>query len=166
MFLKVMHDGADEFLAQADSDATYSVFADVTACDFHRRPDGSAYAHLQCREPIKTAEVPGYAEIEKHIDVVGDAFLMNEQGRTISVFKLKGYRASDRTESLAQNDDGNLEIARSAVKNQAALDKFYLSLPYWIAVGMLNLSRKDCFRNQASQDLINDFKRLRIATDA
>lgn len=105
MFLKVMHDGADEFLATADSDATYSVFGDVMSCDFKRYPDGSAYALVQCREPIKTAEVPGYAEIQKHIDLTGDAFLMNEQGRTISKFKLRGVHASDQRPTNPPNDE-------------------------------------------------------------
>lgn len=112
MFLKVMHDGADEFLATADSDATFSVFGDVTSCDFKRHPDGSAYALLQCREPIKTAEVPGYAEIQKHIDLTGDAFLMNEQGRTISKFKLRGVHASE-PRSEPSDEDRALELLKN-----------------------------------------------------
>lgn len=113
MFLKVMHDGADEFLATADSDATYSIYADVTSCHFNRfKPDASgsfggaqAEAHIWCREPVKTAEVPGYAEIEKHIILTGDAFLMNEQGRTISIFKLRGVHANDPKPRIADIDD-------------------------------------------------------------
>lgn len=99
MYLKVMHDGASEIHALGDSDATYSIYADVTSCHFKRYPvdpakgQPMAEAHLFLREPVKTAEVPGFAEVEKHIVLDGDAFLMNEQGRTISKFKLRGINS-------------------------------------------------------------------------
>lgn len=174
MFLKVMHDGADEFLSQAQSEATYSLYADVTSCDFKRYPIGNAptpghptaVAHIQCREPVKTAEVPGYAEIEKFIELTGDAFLMNDQGRTISKFILHpfGVIGKPSLEPISGNQqpgDELLLIAKSAEKNQAALDKFYLKLPYLIAVWMKNTALR-----QRDVALLDDFERLKIAVDA
>lgn len=94
MFLKVMHDGADEFLATADSDAAYSIYDDVVSCHFKRYPqvtEGTfGEAKIWVREPIKTATVAGYCEIKKNIVLTGDAFVMNEQGRTISKFLARG----------------------------------------------------------------------------
>lgn len=96
LILKVMHDGADEFLANESvpSDVTFSIFADVTECHFKRNDPGNsqyAGAHLRIRELVKTANVEGFVEVEKHIDLTGDAFLMNEQGRTISKFRLRPF---------------------------------------------------------------------------
>ncbi len=99
MFLKVMHNGADEFLANATSEATYSLYSDVVSCHFLRYktptppPEGATQitfgmATIYCREPIKTADMPGYAEVQKNVELTGDAFLMNDQGRTISKFQI------------------------------------------------------------------------------
>lgn len=162
MFLKVMHDGADEFLATAQSEATYSLFADVTSCDFKRQPDGSAVAHIQCREPIKTAEVPGYAEIQKFIDITGDAFLMNDQGRTISKFILRPFGA--KVDERTGGTDEMLTTALNVGLGISGKEKFYKALPYWVAVGFKMLARQqNC---DFTIGLLQDFEHMRIAVDA
>lgn len=86
MFLKVTHGAAVPEGAQTD--ATYSLYDDVTSCHFRRDPDGSAWANIFCREPVKTAAIEGFAEVEKNIQVTGAAYLLNNQGRTIDKFIL------------------------------------------------------------------------------
>lgn len=100
MFLKIMHHALTpaEVVANACEEPPYSIYADVVSCHFRRytkqpddqSPAGWGEAHVWLREPVKTAEVPGYCEVEKYIELTGDAFLMNEQGRTISSFKHAG----------------------------------------------------------------------------
>jgi hypothetical protein len=69
-----------------DSDNECSLYADIVSVHFRRSVDGSAEAYCRMREPIKTAEVPGYHEVEKHIGFTGTAYVMNEQGKTIQSF--------------------------------------------------------------------------------
>lgn len=87
LILKIMH-GWD--LSPSDSDNPHSVFGDITSCSFHRRDgaltDGGAYARIYQREPIKTAQVAGFSENERLIDLSGPAYLMNESGKTVSIF--------------------------------------------------------------------------------
>lgn len=163
MFLKVMHDGADEFLAQADSDATYSVFGDVTSCDFKRHPDGSAHANIQCREPIKTAEVPGYAEIQKHIDITGDAFLMNDQGRTISVFKLRGYRAGNQRLQSMQGDGQQTPEGQKALHEQESI-RVLQALPYSTAAAVRTAAKQA--GGVSAAYLIELLDKAKVAVDA
>lgn len=80
MFLKITDEGSP-----VPSDNEHSVYADVVACAFRRRKDGGE-ARLYVREPIKTAMVPGFHEVERFVAFTGAAYLMNEQGRTISTF--------------------------------------------------------------------------------
>lgn len=79
MFLKIDH---------GLGDGTYSIYAEIVSCHFNKQNPQEPMAHVWVREPVKTLEVPGYCEVEKHIVITGDAFLMNEQGRTISKFLL------------------------------------------------------------------------------
>jgi len=68
------------------SDNEHALYADVVSVHFRRFEDGSAHAHCYCREPVKTAEVPGFCEIQKTIMFTGVAYVMNEGGKTISTF--------------------------------------------------------------------------------
>lgn len=81
--LKVMHG-----LPCPDDDARHehSLYAGLTAVSFYNQDDGSSYARVQWLDPVKTAEVPGYSEHEKIIQLSGNAYVMNEAGRTISAF--------------------------------------------------------------------------------
>jgi len=91
MFLKVLDVRNGPHM---ENFAPYSIYADIVSCHFRHysaREQGTSdspwgEAHVWMREPIKTAEVLGYCEVEKYIVLDGDAFLMNEQGRTISKF--------------------------------------------------------------------------------
>ena len=69
-----------------DSDNECSLYADIVSVHFRRQPDGSAEAFCYMREPVKTAEVPGYHEVEKRIGFTGTAYVMNEQGKTVQSF--------------------------------------------------------------------------------
>jgi hypothetical protein len=90
MFLKVMHDHDNQGVLE--DLAAYSMYAEITSCHFNRyggidRPIGVfGEAHVWVREPVKTAEVSGFCEVDKRIQLGGSAYLMNEQGRTISKF--------------------------------------------------------------------------------
>lgn len=68
------------------SDNPHCLYADITSVSFTRHGDGTATAHCYLREPVKTAQVPGFCEIEKIIGFTGTAFVMNETGKTISTF--------------------------------------------------------------------------------
>lgn len=69
------------------SDNEHFIVADVVSCAFRRFEDGSgAEARCGIREPVKTAMVPGYSEVEKLVAFTGTAYLMNENGRTVSSF--------------------------------------------------------------------------------
>lgn len=83
LFLKVMH-SPDR--SPVPSDNEHSVYADVVSCHFKRIPDGHAEAMLYVRDPVKTATVPGFVEHQKHVIFDGDAYLMNEDGKTVSSF--------------------------------------------------------------------------------
>lgn len=69
-----------------DSDNEYGLYADIVSINFKRTAPGVAEAHCYCREPIKTAQVPGFCEIEKTIVFSGTAYVMNESGKTVSIF--------------------------------------------------------------------------------
>lgn len=68
------------------SDNPHSLFADIVSVHFSRHTDGSAGALCQVREPVKTAEVPGFCEVEKRVVFTGTAYVMNEAGKTVSSF--------------------------------------------------------------------------------
>lgn len=69
------------------ADNEHSLWSDVVSVHFTRHEDG-AEALLYCREPVKTAEVAGFCEIDKRVWLSsGDvAYVMNENGKTISSF--------------------------------------------------------------------------------
>ena len=100
MFLKIVRGCPDEFLAVAATPALdYDIYDEVVSCHFTRYkepgPDGVfGMAHIKVREPVKTADCPGYAEIEKNVDLTGAAFLMNQQGRTIDKFLPQAARGN------------------------------------------------------------------------
>lgn len=71
------------------ADNPHSLYADVVAVHFKRHEDGSATAHCWIREPVKTAEVPGFCEVPKRVTFAGWAYVMNEVGKTISVFSAR-----------------------------------------------------------------------------
>jgi hypothetical protein len=81
--LKVMHTAE---VSPVPSDNEFSLYADITSVHFHRHPDGSAEAHLWVCEPVKTAVVPGFCEVEKRVSFTATAYVMNEAGKTVSTF--------------------------------------------------------------------------------
>jgi hypothetical protein len=82
MLLKLVH-----YKGHPENEPDFSVYSGITSCHFRRYEDGSgAEAMCYVAEPIKTALVPGFSENEKHISFTGIAYLMNENGRTISTF--------------------------------------------------------------------------------
>jgi hypothetical protein len=68
------------------ADNEHCLYADVVSVRFKRYDGGQAEAHCYCREPVKTAEVPGFCEIEKRIMFEGTAYVMNDVGKTVSSF--------------------------------------------------------------------------------
>lgn len=85
LMLKVMH---DDHLNLPDDDARrpFGIFTDIVSAHFTHDADGVGHAKLWVREPIKTAQVPGFVEVEKNVVITGNAYLMNEQGKTVSAF--------------------------------------------------------------------------------
>lgn len=83
LLLKIM---SNENIPDNDSRKTFNLYADIVSAHFNRHEDGSATAHLWVREPVKTAEVPGFVEVEKYVDVTGNCYLMNDNGKTIATF--------------------------------------------------------------------------------
>lgn len=71
------------------SDTPHCLYADIVSISFRREEGGAATAHVWVREPVKTAEVPGFCEVEKHICFTGAAYVMNEAGKTVSSFTAK-----------------------------------------------------------------------------
>lgn len=86
--LKVM---SNEDIPDNDARKTYCLYSDVDSVSFSRQSDGTAMAHLWVKEPVKTAMVPGFVEVEKHVQVTGNCYLMNENGKTISTFSPARY---------------------------------------------------------------------------
>ena len=76
--------------------APSSIYADVTSVTTPSDVGGKM-AVLWVREPIKTALVPGFCEDCKNVEISGPVYVMNEQGKTISVFRPKA-RESIETE--------------------------------------------------------------------
>jgi hypothetical protein len=68
------------------SDNEHCLYADIVSISFRREEGGAATAHCYLREPVKTAEVPGFCEVEKYISFTGTAYVMNEVGKTVSTF--------------------------------------------------------------------------------
>jgi hypothetical protein len=68
------------------SDNEHRLYADIVSISFRREEGGAATAHCYLREPVKTAEVPGFCEVEKFISFTGTAYVMNESGKTVSTF--------------------------------------------------------------------------------
>lgn len=68
------------------SDNEHCLYADIVSISFRREEGGTATARCYLREPVKTAEVPGFCEVEKQISFTGTAYVMNENGKTISMF--------------------------------------------------------------------------------
>jgi hypothetical protein len=68
------------------SDNEHCLYADIVSISFRREVGGAATAHCYLREPVKTADVPGFVEVEKYISFTGCAYVMNENGKTVSMF--------------------------------------------------------------------------------
>lgn len=68
------------------ADNEHALHADIVSVHFRREEGGVATAHCYVREPVKTAEVPGYCEVEKFFTFSGVAYVMNESGKTVSSF--------------------------------------------------------------------------------
>lgn len=77
------HDGPT---SPVGSDNEHCLYADIVSISFRREEGGAATAHCYLREPVKTAEVPGFCEVEKFISFTGCAYVMNESGKTVSSF--------------------------------------------------------------------------------
>jgi hypothetical protein len=71
------------------SDNPHTLYADVVAVNFARYPGGTAEATCWVREPVKTAEVPGFCEVQKCVVFGGWAYVMNEAGKTVSTFSAR-----------------------------------------------------------------------------
>lgn len=82
MYLKTMH-GFDQ--NPGDSNA-HSVLADVTSCHFVHNDASESFARCYVREPVKTADVPGFVEHERFISLTGPAYLIGDNGKTVSRF--------------------------------------------------------------------------------
>lgn len=82
MYLKTMHHFED-----APGDANeHSVLADVVSCHFVHNDASESYARCYVREPVKTADVPGFVECERYISLSGPAYLISDNGKTVSRF--------------------------------------------------------------------------------
>jgi hypothetical protein len=97
------------------SDNEHMLHADVVSVSFKRYPDGSAQAHCYCREPVKTAEVPGFCEIEKRIMFTGAAYVMNENGKTVSTFTARSSGDPERDDNIP-----SAPPARPAINREVA----------------------------------------------
>ena len=84
LILKIVEDPAS---AGDASRSEHSVYADVISCTFARQADGWANARIYVRDNVKTAIVPGFSEHEVNVTFRGSAYLMNENGRTVSTFE-------------------------------------------------------------------------------
>mgnify|MGYP006958835710 CR=1 FL=1 len=82
------------------ADNEHCLYADVVSVSFRRHADG-AEALCYCREPVKTAEVPGFCEIEKRIVFTGVAYVMNENGKTVSTFTARTSGDPERDDNKA-----------------------------------------------------------------
>lgn len=71
-----------------DDQGQFAIYGDVASIVFRHVDDGTI-AHLHCREPVKTAHVPGFCEVEKQVAIADTqtAYVMNENGRTISTWR-------------------------------------------------------------------------------
>lgn len=67
-----------------DGQGNVSIFSGVVQASFGK-VEGGAMVRLQCREPIKTALVPGRSEYEQQVLMDDDsvAALLNEHGRPV-----------------------------------------------------------------------------------
>lgn len=120
MFLKVMHNGADEFLDKAQSDATHSLFSDVTECHFRRYSkveqtgDGPIFGEASVERKSPTNSAVTFSAIQ----LTGDAFLMNDQGRTISKFRCAGCGAKQPTDQpTIDQDAADIQKAIDLLRN-------------------------------------------------
>lgn len=84
----------DEYPGCEDT-APASIYADVTSIHFPKaNADGANTALLWVREPVKTALVPGFCENRRNVDLTGPVYVMNEQGKTISVWRPERKRSA------------------------------------------------------------------------
>lgn len=152
MFLKVMHDGADEFLDQAQSDATHSIYSDVTDCSFRRfsPPEGIGNDRVFGSAHIRRRQAAG-PETELHISLTGDAFLMNDQGRTISKFRAAGYK-----DAIDQQEPNDLEVTSRLLRE----------MPYWGAA-LIRQAVEEAHRWKGiGGEILDILNRDRVAVDA
>lgn len=84
LIVKIMHSNADH--PGDDETAPCSIYDEVTSIHFPER-DTTQTLRLWVREPVKTAMVPGFCENEKNVDISGPVYVMNEHGKTISVYR-------------------------------------------------------------------------------
>ena len=84
------HGGPD---SPVGSDNEHCLYADIVSVSFRREEGGAATARCYLREPVKTAEVPGFCEVEKFIGFTGVAYVMNEAGKTVSSFTARSSGA-------------------------------------------------------------------------
>lgn len=107
------------------SDDEHSLYAEIVSVHFQRLDGGAAMAHIWCREPVKTAEVPGFCEVEKHVSFTGTAYVMNEGGKTVSSFTAR------------TSGDGQSADPKSSAPSTAALG----DLPYNVAAAIRRAAR-------------------------
>lgn len=67
---------SDEDTSDADSRKSHRIFTDVVSVDFSRGEGGEAYMDLTFKD----------SEDSEVFDVVGNVYVMNENGKTISQF--------------------------------------------------------------------------------
>lgn len=95
-----------------DGSSAHSLYGDVVSIHFPS-PGETQVARLWVREPVKTALVPGFCENEKHVDLAGTVYVLNEQGKTISTFRpvlpAKNLRAALAEVRQSALDQGLME---------------------------------------------------------
>lgn len=179
MFLKVMHDagGSPE---HPGHEFPYSLYADVTECHFRRFEPKERIDHVReafgealvrVREPIKTADVAGFVENEKNIVLGGNAYLMNEQGRTISKFTAPYEEWSPQVAPGSAGDGRNLTAGKPDIEfktsdeEQEAISWLKVA-PYKLCAQIRRSVGVAVYFNGYGRELLATLDRAGVAVDA
>jgi hypothetical protein len=122
------------------SDNAHSLYADIVSVTFRREEGGAATAHCWLREPVKTANVPGFCEVEKYISFTGAAYVMNENGKTVSSFTARTSGDSYTTKPNSP-DKGTGPDCAPADKATAPTTAALRDLPYNVAAAIRRAAR-------------------------
>lgn len=83
MIVKIM---SDENVPDDDPRKSYLLYGNVSSVTWNRAADDSVTARMYIRDDVKTATVPGFSEHEVYAEVPANAYVMNQNGKTISTF--------------------------------------------------------------------------------